>query len=78
MKKLSCAGLLMVFLAESVATAHPGHGVDGGDHSLTHYITEPSHLVLGFGWFALLSVVCLSWKLLARFRKSWWQYQATK
>lgn len=78
MKKLSCASFLMVFLAESVAHAHPGHGVDGGDHSVTHYLTEPTHLIVGFGLLVLLSVAGLTWKMLARSRKTSLRYQATK
>ena len=28
----------------SAAVAHPGHGADGGDFGLRHYLTEPAHL----------------------------------
>ena len=36
---------LIAGLASSPSWAHPGHGVDGGDWSLHHYLTEPEHLV---------------------------------
>jgi len=78
MKKLFWAILLMVFLAESVAHAHPGHGVDDGDYSVTHYLTEPAHLTLGFGLLVLLLVASLCWKMLARSRKNSLRYQAMK
>jgi hydrogenase/urease accessory protein HupE len=48
---------LIAGLASSPSWAHPGHGVDGNDWSLLHYLTEPDHLggVLGLlvvaAWF---------------------------
>ena len=45
---------LIAGLASSPSWAHPGHGVDGGDWSLLHYLTEPDHLV---GVLGLLVVV---------------------
>ena len=44
---------LIAGLASSPSWAHPGHGVDGGDWSLHHYLTEPDHLV---GILGLLAV----------------------
>lgn len=35
----------VALLASDTAFAHPGHGADGGDFSLTHYLTEPAHLL---------------------------------
>ena len=32
----------------SSAFAHPGHGRDGGDFGVLHYLSDPAHL-----WFAL-------------------------
>ena len=78
MKKFSCASLLLVFLAESAATAHPGHGANGGDHSPTHYLTESSHLVAGFGLLALVLIVGLSLRMIARFQKTRWQHEQAK
>jgi hypothetical protein len=37
---------LIAALVSSPACAHPGHGVGGGDWSLSHYLTEPDHLVV--------------------------------
>ena len=31
--------------AVPLAVAHPGHGVDGGSHEITHYATEPEHVL---------------------------------
>ncbi len=35
----------VALLASGTAFAHPGHGRDGGDFSLPHYLTEPAHIV---------------------------------
>jgi hypothetical protein len=31
----------------SPASAHPGHGLAGGSYSLSHYVSEPLHLLGG-------------------------------
>jgi hydrogenase/urease accessory protein HupE len=53
---------LIAALASSPSWAHPGHGVDGGDWSLLHYLTEPDHLV---GVLGLLAVAV--WFFVRRF-----------
>ena len=35
-------GLTMIPV--SVASAHPGHGADGGSHEVGHYLSEPLHV----------------------------------
>jgi hydrogenase/urease accessory protein HupE len=45
---------LIAGLASSPAWAHPGHGVEGGDWSPLHFLTEPDHLV---GLLGLLVIV---------------------
>jgi len=47
--------------ATSIATAHPGHGADGGSDSLWHYLTEPIHLAAGlFAFLAMVAIVRLA------------------
>ena len=29
----------------AMAFAHPGHGADGGDFGVIHYLTTPEHLI---------------------------------
>lgn len=42
---LSRVALAALWIAPSTpAFAHPGHGMDGGSHAVTHYLTEPAHL----------------------------------
>ncbi|NIP84677.1 MAG: hypothetical protein GTO03_03615 [Planctomycetales bacterium] len=43
--KRSVLVFITVHLASrgGVATAHPGHGTDGGSHGLLHYLSEPVH-----------------------------------
>lgn len=43
-----------LFLTSSVAMAHSGHGREGGDFSLLHYLSEPSHVA---GMALLLALV---------------------
>ncbi len=67
MRKL-WAGLLQAVIAiavASVASAHPGHGPDGGSFSLAHYWTEPLH---GLGVVGLLAAVVAGGWLLRRRR----------
>ena len=48
----------------SVASAHPGHGPDGGAFSVAHYLTEPLHVL---GAVSLLAgAVAGSWLLRSR------------
>ena len=44
-RRLACT-LGMMLLAGSTAFAHPGHESGGGDFSLSHYLTEPEHLMV--------------------------------
>lgn len=46
-------------LASSPALAHPGHGIDGGDWSLLHYVTEPDHLVGVIGLLVAVAWLCV-------------------
>jgi hydrogenase/urease accessory protein HupE len=52
---------LVAGLASSPAWAHPGHGVDGGDWSLLHYLTEPDHLIGALG-LAILVAGSFAWR----------------
>jgi hydrogenase/urease accessory protein HupE len=42
-KKAAAVGIAWLALCSSAA-AHPGHGRDGGDFSVLHYLSEPAHL----------------------------------
>ena len=46
---------LIAGLASSPSWAHPGHGADGGDWSVLHYLTEPDHLVVALGLAVLVA-----------------------
>lgn len=48
-RHLALIAIIMSMLPASVATAHPGHGHDGGAYNLVHYLTEPVHLVAVVG-----------------------------
>jgi hypothetical protein len=50
-------GVLASLATTSIATGHPGHGTDGGNDSLWHYLTEPVHLAAGL--FAVLALAVL-------------------
>ena len=39
----------------STAFAHPGHGKNGGDFGVLHYLSEPAHL-----WFAIPAVLIVA------------------
>ena len=41
--------------APSIAMGHPSHGSDGGSYSLTHYFTEPVHVVASVGIIAAIA-----------------------
>ncbi len=60
--------LLMVFgflSAAARASAHRGHGPDGGSESLLHYLTEPLHAAIPVG---LAVGVAVAFAASARFR----------
>jgi len=40
-------GLFALAMLAGSAQAHPGHGSDGGSFSLVHYLTDPTHIVIG-------------------------------
>ncbi len=66
MRKL-WAGWLPAVIAiavASVASAHPGHGLDGGSSSVAHYWTEPLHVLGVVGLLA--AVVAGGWLLRRR------------
>ena len=52
-RRLACT-LGMTLLAGSTAFAHPGHGSGGGDFGLSHYLTEPEHLLVAVPVLLLL------------------------
>ena len=43
-------------LAASSAFAHPGHGKDGGDFGILHYLTEPEHLLVAIPIVLIVAV----------------------
>jgi len=63
MRKVWTVSLQPVFAiaVASVASAHPGHGPDGGSFSVAHTLTEPLH-VLGVVSL-LVGVVAGGWLL---------------
>ncbi len=52
------AATLLPLVTSSIAFAHPGHGVDGGNGSPAHFLTEPIHIVPAL--FLLVSVTLLT------------------
>ena len=49
------SSFLIAGLASSSSWAHPGHGSDGGDWSVLHYLPEPDHLVVALGLAVLVA-----------------------
>ena len=45
MKKVIAAISLLLLCMPFISMAHPGHGETGG-YTITHYFTEPIHLVV--------------------------------
>ena len=58
-RQLALIAIIMSMLPASVATAHPGHGHDGGAYNFVHYLTEPVHLVAGLGTLVVSFLVIL-------------------
>lgn len=52
-----------IALGARSASAHPGHGVGGDPFSLSHYLTEPSHGMLGVLTIFAIALVATGWKL---------------
>lgn len=46
--------LAIVATLAQVAQAHPGHGLDGGSFSLTHYLSSPLH------WLGMLALTLMA------------------
>ena len=67
-RQLAPVAIILSMLPTSVATAHPGHGHDGGTYNLVHYLSEPMHLVAGLG---ILIVSLLMIMLLRNVVRSW-------
>ena len=55
----------LLFALASTASAHPGHGADGGSFQMTHYLTEPFHLGM---LFLLATAVVGGWLVTKRRR----------
>jgi len=53
---ITAAGIAWI-AATAPALAHPGHGPDGGDWSLAHYLREPAHALVAV---SLLVVAALA------------------
>ncbi len=59
-RHLCLLGLL--FLPASIASAHPGHGSDGGSHAALHYLSDPLHLGLLASVLLLSLIVAYAWR----------------
>jgi hydrogenase/urease accessory protein HupE len=55
MKKILTALSLFVLCIPSISLAHPGHGNTDG-YTITHYFTEPVHVVIAIGVLAAVAV----------------------
>ena len=58
--RLCLLGLL--FMPASIASAHPGHGSDGGSHAAFHYLSDPLHLALLASVLLLTLIVVYVWR----------------
>jgi hypothetical protein len=58
--RLFLLGLML--LPTAVASAHPGHGVDGGSHEVSHYLSEPLHVGLVIVAATSAIVATVAWR----------------
>ncbi len=50
----------LTLIPVSVASAHPGHGTDGGSHEVGHYLSEPLHVgVLVTVFLLVMAALCV-------------------
>lgn len=50
--------VLLLILIPTLGVAHPGHGKEGGNFSLLHYLSEPLHLISGIVVLSIFVLLC--------------------
>ena len=67
MKKTTASiALFVALLTAPLASAHPGHGHDGGSNTLLHFLCEPIHIVAAVVLLCVLAAVAAA---CVRFRR---------